>query len=488
MSDRRRLITKAETTGVITTIRDWEDGTTIRSVRDSWVVTPGAAKPTWAESQRRWGGARQTGETTGNGEISWMMTVKGSTADACITAVEAMLGDLAGLAVAQRDLFVEWRPDGATNSVYYEIRGPAQWTTDYKWAQFAGAQSMVFTVKIPVAPLAEGAAIDLTLSFATSPLTVALGTTIPGDAPAKAAVTLVTAASAGPPAFALFGWSKRPSAPLASSFVPFGVLDAAATMGADPVDPSFTSTADALYRSGTGLKYTTSGVGLASALLPVDPSTLLSDDFAPGEVTVEMWARIQLASTVVSPRITLSLMPFTAGFGQTQYSAEFGGGGRLLTAPTALAFRFVKLGSLNLPVDASQPLKYNVKVQASWGTGSSGVFGLDYLVLVPARQRALSPTAKPNDVNYPKFIQTTSLTTKIIRSDLSGGVASGAGNFSRDSGLGGSLIEFPPGNVDFVIKLSSLVPDDPTASAASEFIGHVISGGIRVTPRYWLAR
>ncbi len=345
---------------------------------------------------------------------------------------------------------------------------------------------MVFTLKVPVAPLCKGEAYDIAISSTTMPNTVALGTAISGNAPALASIALTTSGGAAPPIFALIGWTKRPTTPLASSYAPFGIFNAYATM----TPTTWATVVDADYRGGSGLQVTTAGAGTASALLAVDPSTLVADDFTPGEVTVEMWARVELDDTVVSPRVVLSVQPFAGtSFGGEQFSAEFGSVGKLLTVPTAQAFRPVKFGTLTLPVDAAQPLKHNVKVAASWAAGSAGVFGLDHLVLVPARQRALSPTSKPNDASYPKFIASTGATTKTIRSDLSGRVASGAGNPGRDSGLGGSLIELPPGDVDLVIKLSSVVPDDPTLDASSEQLAHTgVTGVVRVTPRYWLAR
>ncbi len=485
MADRRRLVSKSDVTGTITTLRDWEDGSTMQSVRDTWVVTPGQRKTTMADSQRRYGGSVPTGETHSNGSIGWTMLVAGATADACVATLRAMLSDLEALRVTRDDVYIEWRKDGEAASTYYAVRGPGEYSTDYKWAQFAGVRSLVVMVRIPVAPLAEDAAIDITISSTTMPATIALATAIPGDAPARASLSLTTSGGTSPPIFALIGWARRPTTPLASSFAPFGIFDAHDQMTATTWAPA----ADGAYRDGNGLKVTTAGAGTASALLAVDPSTMSSDDFMPGELTVEVWARVQLAATVVSPRVVLSVQPFAGtSFGGEQFSAEFGSVGKLLTVPTATAFRFVKLGTLTLPVDAGQPLKHNVKVAASWAVGSSGVFGLDYDVLVPARQRALGPTSKTADASYPRFIASTAATTKTIRHDLSGRVASGAGNPGRDSGLGGSLLELPPGNVDLLVKLSSLVPDDPTLDTSSEQLAHTgVTGVLRVTPRRWLA-
>jgi hypothetical protein len=103
------------------------------------------------------------------------------------------------------------------------------------------------------------------------------------------------------------------------------------------------------------------------------------------------------------------LQPFAGtAFGGEQFAAEFGSAGKTVTKPASgSAFRPVKLGTLSMPVDKAQPLKWNVKVAASWAAGSTGNFGLDYLWLVPSRQRALSPTSKPNDSAYPDFIAST---------------------------------------------------------------------------------
>ncbi len=471
---------------LVSVLRDLETGSTYQSVKDSWVITPGQRKPNWAQSQRRYGGARQTGETHENGSIGWSVLVKNATADTITAAAEAMVGDLEALVASTQDVYVEWRPDGSSVSTYYEVRGPATWQPNYKWAQFTGAGSMVVDIRIPVAPLAELASYSIPITSRDPPSDVVLPSAITGTAPARADISLTTSGGASPPLWAMLAWTRRGTAPLATASIPFGAIEAEVAFS----NATWSVTSDADYRGSSGLQATTSGAGTANALYTIDPSTVPADEFSRGEVAVEVWARIELASTVVSPRMFLSLRPYAGtSFGAEQYSSEWGAAGKLITIPSSgTRFRFVKLGTLNLPVDTAQPLKHNLVVAASWATGSSGTFGLDYLVVVPVRQRALSPSSKPNDSTYPDFIGSTGATTKTIRHDLSGRVASGAGNPGRDSGLGGSLIELPPGNVDLFIKLSSLVPDDPTSDATSEQIYHVgVTGSVRVTPRVWLA-
>lgn len=484
--DLRKLVTKSEIDGTVVVLRDFDTGSAIQSVRDSWVVTPGARKPVMAQSQRRYGGSRQTGETHDNGSIGWSAQVFGATPDVCMATVEAMLGDLEAMVAGVQDVYVLWRPEGATVSTYYEVRGPATWQPNYKWAQFTGAGSIVVDIRIPVAPLAELAAYNITIPSTTLPASIQLASAILGNGPARASIALTTSGGSSPPIWALLGWCKRPAAPLASSVAPFGVLDDTSAASVT----TWASTADSFAFGGSALKTTTAGAGTASAVFPIDPSVLASDAFSRGEVNVEVWARIEIASTVVSPKMFLSLQPFAGtSFGAEQFSAEYGTAGKPITLPSSgTRFRFVRLGTLNLPINTAQPLKHNLVIAASWAVGSAGQFALDYLVVVPVRQRALSPSGKANDATFPKFIASTGATTKTIRHDLSGAVASGAGNPGRDAGLGGSLIELPPGEVDLVVKLSSLVADDPTLDASTEQEEHTgVTGTVRVTPTVWLA-
>jgi len=284
------------------------------------------------------------------------------------------------------------------------------------------------------------------------------------------------------------GWTRRPDTPLSGAVVPFGAIDA----------ESYTSVTtwaaigtDANFRNSNGIRTTTSGAGTASALWTVDPSVMQPDEFTRGTIDVEVWARVQLASGVVSPKLTLSVEPNAgSSFGASQYSAEFGSAGKLLTSPSSgTVFRFVRLGTVTMPVDTVTPLKWDVKVAAAWSTGSSGSFGLDYLCLVPARSRAVSKSGVANDSAYPKFVPSTSDTTKTVRSDLSGLIASAAGNAGADSGLGGTPVELPAGDVNVFIKLSSLVADDPTSDTTSEQKEHTgVTGTFLVSPRYWVAR
>lgn len=487
MADLREICTYNEDTGTYATVLALEDSAAYQAVRGSFQVKRGQRQQSMAKSQRRYAGSVIAGEQLDNATVEWKAVVRGASVDAALAALEDMF---TALESPRTDLLLAWKPDGASQKTLYEIRGPATWQPDHDWAQFTQNGAEVVTVSIPVAPLPlTDSVTDLSASFPTTlPAVYQPATDVPGTAPALATLEVRASGGSAAPVWALVGWTKRPGSPLASSVAPFGIIEAETYTS---VATWAKTLADSNYSGSDGVRTTTSGAGSASAQYAVDPSVMQPDDFTAGTVDIEVWARIELAATVVSPKLVLSLEPNAgASFGASQYSAEYGATGKLLTLPSSgTRFRFVKVGTLTMPVDPAQPLKWNVKVAASWAGGSSGSFGMDYLILVPARQRAVSRCGVENDGYYPQFIPSTSDTTKQIRPDLSGRIASGTGNKGPHTGLGGAPLELPPGPVDFVVKLSSLVADDPSSSTASEQKTHPLTSGlIRVRPRWFYGR
>jgi hypothetical protein len=301
----------------------------------------------------------------------------------------------------------------------------------------------------------------------TLPASTSWADAVPGDTDALCDLHVTTSGGAAAPVWAMFGWAPRPGSPLATAKVPFGILRAEA---ADTVS-TWAATADADYRGGSGLQATASGAGSASAEWIVDPATLAPDPFTLGELELDFWVRAEIAAALVSPKLTLSAKP-SAGtnFGAQRHTGLWGTQGELLTKPSSgTRFRMVKLGSMTVVCDPLRPVLWRFRLDGSWAAGSSGVFGLDDLYVVPAGSMVAGPTGKALDANYPKFVASTSQTTKVIRSDQSGLAASPPANPSPDSGLGGpGLLEPPAGQLDTLLVLSSLVPDDPTSDASSE--------------------
>jgi hypothetical protein len=487
MAERRRIVTISDT-GTVTTVLDVEDVTNYFSERDTFNVIPGAPKPIQAERARRFGGWRKVGETHDNGTIAWTSYVKGTTADLALVNAEALF---ALLRDPRSDLFFEWRPEAATASTFYEIRGPASMTPAYRWVTFQSNKFWKMTVEIPVAPLARGLPSTITLGTPTLPAQIVLGTAIPGSAPALADVQIRTGAGAGaPPVWAMFAWWKRLATPLGGTGYPVGIIEAESGTALT----GFADTGvDATYRGSHGLTVTAAGAGSAQAFYPIDPSVLDVDDFTLSDVDVEVWLRVKLASPLVSPKLAVGLVPVAgSNYGPLNYSAEWGSAGRLLTLPsTGSAFRLTKAGTLSMPIDKANPRAYYVQLIATWAAGSTGAFAIDYLILVPSRSRALSPTSKPLDATFPSFIITNADTAKIIRgADLSGRVGIGGSTLGRDRGLGGSLIELPPGNVDMLMWLSNVVPDDPTVDTQAHQSAFTLTATsqLTVTPRFYLAK
>ncbi len=487
MADLRELATYSEDTGTYTTVKALEDSATLQAVRGSFQIKRGQRQQSMAKSQRRYGGSVIAGEQLENAQAEWKAVVRGTSVDDALAELEALF---AAVEAPRTDLFLAWKPDGATEKTLYEIRGPATWQPEHDWAQLLQNGAETVTVSIPVAPLPTTDAVtDLSASFPTTlPAVYSPATDVPGSAPALAALRVRAFGGSAAPVWALIGWTKRPGSPLSSSVAPFGIIEAETFGGLSTWSAIGT---DSTFSNSNGIRATASGAGSASGYAVVDPSVMQPDEFAAGTVDIEVWARLELAATLVTPKIVLSLEPNAgASYGASQYSAEYGATGKLLTKPSSgTVFRFVKLGTLTMPVDPVQPLKWNVKLAASWAGGSSGSFGVDYLIMVPARQRAVSRCGVANDSSYPQFIPSTADTKKQIQSDLSGRIAAAAGNLGPHSGLGGSPLELPPGPVDIVVKLSSLVADDPTSSTASEQKTHPLTSGlIRCRPRWFYGR
>lgn len=490
MSDIRRIVTLSAT-GVATTVKDLEDQATLFHVRDSWTVAPAERKPVQAEDQRRYGGSRTAHETHGNGQIQWTALVVGTTANTAIVTIESLLSVLED---PRQDLFYEWRPDGTTTSVFYEIRGPASYKAGYKQVQFAGALSFPVEITIPVGPLGRAAPATQTVVPAGSanPTYFQLPSTVGGRAPALAdvAVTVGGGIGAGLP-FGLIAWAKRPTTPAAGAVAPFGLFEAEAM--------SFGTTATSTLVTGArGGSVARRAAGLTALLdLTIDPSTMMPDAFTTS-VDIEVWGRFRLDSstTIAAPTVVV----YAYGYSSDErriYTSEFGLTGRPIVRPsagTSPAFRLSRLGVVTLPTDRpGVPMTLRLEVIAPTGGGDVDT---DFIALLPARTRAVSPTGKIfAGGTYPIFVDGPggSTTVKTVRSDLSGLIAAGATPTVKhaDSGLGGSRIELSPGDIDMLVLVDQQVPDDPDAASGSN--GSLMTSltlpsvAVTTTPRYWLA-
>ncbi len=270
---------------------------------------------------------------------------------------------------------------------------------------------------------------------------------------------------------------------------PFDILAAA---GDDPTDrTTWTVSATGSARLGAMLlDSSATGAKTYTASWWVDPGLLLPDDYTMGEIDIEVWAVMQLDAGNVSPKAVLSARPEQGtAFGAERFTGEYGTTGKLLTKPSSsTARRPVRLGTITLPVDAARPARWKLYLAASIAAGSTGTFGLDHLIAIPVRGRAAQITAKAGDGNYPKFVSSTAETSKRITSDLRGYVAKPGTPEVADHGLGQALLELPAPDADLLVKLSSVVPDDPTSDTSTEQLAHAATVHAALTPRWSMFR
>lgn len=478
MADRTRIVTKNGAT--VATVLDLEVGDTYVKARDTFAFTPPPAQQQYSQSAARFGGGWQTAERHDNASVKAQWLVKGATADGVNQNVEALLAQ--AQTTPLRDRYFEWRPEGATQSTFWQIRGAASWAPTYSWAQYQGARSMLVEITWPVAPLAEDVP-QAAMAFAaqTLPAVLQLPNPVQGTAPALAEIAVTDNESA---AFALIAWCARPTAGAVRA--PFGIIEAEADVAANRT--GWAVTADASARGGSKLGRTVAGLETLTARWEVDPGRLRPDSFRGTEVEIEVWARVRLASTLVSPRLVLAARPAGAP-GAVRYSNEFGREGKLLRKPepTATLWRFTRVGTVVL--DTARTATWHLTLDGLTAAGSTGAYDVDYLICALARQRAVSPTGKSIGGAYPLFLDTAVSAVKTIRHDLSGFVRSVGGVDFPDSGLGGSLLELPPGDVDVLVKLSNAVPDEPAGiPGADEQLAYSADVQVTPTPRYHLAR
>lgn len=483
--DTLRLVT-LDSAGAATEVANFNDGTYAAIMSGTFKTAPSSRRQLVSASNRRYGGGRVVGEQHDNGTLGFSVVIRDSSPTASVSRWEALIGKLE---LATADLFVEWRPEGATSSVFYEARGPATWEAKYEWVKFVANRQVVVDVTIPIAPLGRGVPVTFSIGAVTQPGVFQIPGTVGGTAPALLDLTVQMAGNSSVygPMFGLVGWSKRPSSGLAAA--PYGLFDAT------------TAVPFGYTVSGTKLVVTTSGAGVAIGSWYVDPSLLVRDAFTQGEVLVEVWAEIGLDTAVTTPTLAASISSSDGiNFGKPRYTHEFGNAGKSIyssfSAPGTTVRRMVRVGTVPMPT--TPQAKYILGITASWGAGSSGHFDLNRVCLVPIKQRACTPTGFTYDTNtsgsaYPAFIvpmliKGGSTVVKTIRSDLSGLITNSSnGKVYADAGLGGSVMELPPGNVDLLLYLSNQIPDDPSGTDLTAPSPYNVTVTGTITPRYFLA-
>ncbi len=462
-----------------TTIKDLEVSQTYNAIRGTFQIQAAPRNTSMSGPAKRYAGTTAVNETHGNATISWEAWVQGTTYDLVCQNVESMLAAVEPLYTP--GLHLEWRPNGATYSTFFEVRGPATWQPQYKSEQFAGGKAMRVTVQIPVAPLAKGLASFQTITSFTAPNVISLASTVGGSAPAQAAITINKANGQPTAAFALLAWWQRLPTPPAGYNPVFGIFEAETTLAGGTLT-LFASAADAGSRGGNRLQVTATTPATATAQYGISTAGL-----SGATVDVEVWARIRKSSLVVSPRCIVSAFT-SGGSGARIYTNEWGQVGKPIPVPATTGNGIVRLGILTLPLIGVDN-RWTLNIDYSWANSATGTVALDWLMLVPANARAVSPIGEALDSSFPKFGPSgTGQFAKTINPNLSGVLTTGAVS-APDAGLGGSVIELPTGNVDMAVLLSDTMPDEPAGGVSNnskEWLTTI--GNVVVTPRYYLVK
>jgi len=295
---------------------------------------------------------------------------------------------------------------------------------------------------------------------------------------------IVRAVLTNPPMFALLAWAATPTAGLAAA--PMGILEA---VSATKDFGAWVLAARADARGGKAFE----GTGAENEVhFQVDPATMVPDSFS-GEIAIEVFARVLASEWTPAMTMALSAQPlFGASFGPARYTDEWGSQGAPIPSPVGTGkWRLMRLGTLHMLANPLAPAIWRLTVNTKVAPIAGKEFpklGLNYLLLHPSTQRACSPTAKAAGTSYPFFIPSVAATKKTVQSNLAGLIGRPGENGFPSAGLGGQVLELPPGSAKMLVKLSSLVPDDPTASPRSEQLSHEAKIVVWATPRWFIAR
>jgi hypothetical protein len=318
----------------------------------------------------------------------------------------------------------------------------------------------------------------------TLPQLIAPADTIPGTAPALAEAVVSPSGGASPPAWPLLAWTKVRD-PAATSRL-FGIYEAES---ASFFNGTWVVSAQAGARGGNELRSSTGSVDASYAEFSfAAANTLEPDDFTDEQISIEVWARVIVSAGLVDPRITAYIAVTTSvGVAGSQPTIEFGTTGKRLTVPSSgTVYRFVRLGTIMIDAVTSSAPKLLLFYTTE--SGSAAVpHGVDYVMTVPARRRACGATGVQAGTTQ-SFAPTVDPWIKRVRADLSTTAQEPGGSAFRTAGVGGSLIQPSPGPNRWLVKLSSLVPDDPSSDATSEQLAHNATVSLDVTPRSHLLR
>lgn len=271
---------------------------------------------------------------------------------------------------------------------------------------------------------------------------------------------------------------------------PFGVLNANAAAAFGGTLAGTLAHGDATYVDGDLYWSTFAGAAASSVeRWIVDPRWLEADPFRD-TIDVAVYMRYAIDGDVVNPRATLQLAPF--GNPSGVYAPPLEGASSVsLPDPgdTNVDFRFAYLGTLAIPAGGPSQIRLTIEGDA----GSAGIVAFDHLWLMPRRSMLSSPEGKALGSSYPSFVPAATAAERLVRADGRGAWRSavlGLKPYVPYHGLGGAALELEPGSrARFAVKLSTMVPNDPTPALTDSEYGETPTVvGLSVTPRYRLGR
>jgi hypothetical protein len=214
---------------------------------------------------------------------------------------------------------------------------------------------------------------------------------------------------------------------------------------------------------------------------------------------MEFWVAMSVPTTAVALTLAArtNVLGGFAAVAENRWTLDWGPYGRRIPTPPAVGKMLYRVGVIPISIFEHNPgTGLYLYLEFSAGT-STGNLDLDYVLALPARRRALGPTGKLTNVDYPKFVN--SLDRKRIESglttlrldDQSFGLTR---KMIRHSGMEGAALEMDATRQNALTiaqRAGHVVPDDPAplfpdGEDASSALG--VTWQFRVTPRWRLAR
>jgi hypothetical protein len=256
---------------------------------------------------------------------------------------------------------------------------------------------------------------------------------------------------------------------------PFGVIEAEAAVRPFYLGASasglevFTSAND----SGGRYVRSTSNVGAGGATYElaflIDPSLVVPDDYAGDAVSFVVWARVLHSAAFTGGMKAIASM--RAGSRLLSYTTEHGEGGYIVPRPATsnAVWRITRMGTLVLPVSDLGQGVVELLTRFEIAAGTNGQrFGIDYVALTPARAHVASATGKGAGSTTFATLLNDRVITKRVRSDTSAEELTFDRQPVHSSGLGGAMVEVPPGEIEMMSILSGYQPDNTIASDGGE--------------------